>query len=120
MADYRTELWLASARAMYHGYEGIVWHSLIDSAAYVSLRLAGIINVAPDDLQIRRWYTTLDVILLMLMDGYNADHTLYLPYQGDDEDSQDIDGAIRDALATVPIPHKEIDPDDEVDNWLST
>src|ERR687898_525551 len=67
LADYRTELWLASGRASMHTKPLIVWHSLIDSAAYTSLRLAGILNYAPDDLQIRRWSTTLDAVLLMLM-----------------------------------------------------
>lgn len=121
LADYRTELWLAADRAIYdRTKDRIFWHSLIDSMAYVSVRLAGIINVDPtNQLTITRWTMTFDMVLLMTQDGYKSDHTLYLPYKGDDEDSKEIDGGIRATLDSLEIPHKEINPTDEVETWLS-
>lgn len=86
LADYRTELFLASYRA--HGLidEGTVpilyRTSLVDSAAYVSMRLAGMSlrPVLPDE-EVVRWEFVLSAVTLMMRDSWDADLVFQLPWR---------------------------------------
>lgn len=119
LADYREELLLAAQRATYSSSDLIFYHSLIDSMSYTSLRLTGLMNHDPtNQSEIGRWSIVFDACLSMIVDGYKADKTLYIPYQGDDQDSKDLDEALRATLESLKIDHTIIDPDTEVDTWL--
>jgi hypothetical protein len=121
LADYRTELYLASSRAISTTEDIILWHSLIDSVAYASLRLTGLINFdSTNQQEMGRWGIVFDACLSMLTDGYNSDLTLYVPYKGDDQDSKDLDEALNATLNSFDIPFKTIDPQAEAGTWLSS
>lgn len=121
LADYRMELMVATLRACKKANDDnvIFTHSLIDSTAYAALRLTGLINEDQNNPTLNMWGVTFDACLGMLVDGWKSDVTFYLPYSGDDPDSKDLDQALHDMLDELPIRFKEIDPDDEVGNWLS-
>ena len=122
LADYREELSLATSRALFPGDDpSIQYHSLIDSVSYAALRLTGLLNYDRENQEeIARWAVVFDACVIMLNDGYDADTTLYIPYKGDDQDSKDLDEALRATLDAVPIAYKVIDPEAEVDTWISS
>lgn len=120
LADYRQELYIATSRALVTFKPRIEFHSLIDSVAYTSLRLSSILNENPNSPVLGAWGITFDACLQMLLDGYTDDHlTLFIPYTGDDSDCRDLDEALRATLKTLQIKHQVIDPEAEVDTWIS-
>lgn len=121
LVDYREELLLAAFRSTRDDSGNMIYtHSLIDSMAYSTLRLSDSLNSATvSQIEIARWGVTFDAILSMLTDGFKADQVLYISYRGDDQDSKDLDEALKATLDKLEISHSVIDPSDEVSKWLS-
>lgn len=81
MADYRTELLIASYRAHLRKERVPVIQrtSLLDSMAYVMMRLAGMLDrqSTPDD-ETERWLLSLSVVTTLMRDSFESDLVFYL------------------------------------------
>jgi hypothetical protein len=60
-----------------------------------------------------------DAALQMIIDGRKIDQLLFIPYTGEDQDSLDLDAALRDVIRTLALPYTEIDAEAGVDTWIS-
>jgi hypothetical protein len=122
LADYRSELYLASGRATFRSiHQNIIFtHSLIDNVVYTAMRVSDMNNIDPTNPRLLMLGVTFDACLGMLIDGRQSDVTLYLPYKGEDEDAQILDGALTDTLDSLKIVYTEIDPSTEVGTWITT
>ena len=121
-ADYRVELWIAAGRAMYNYGNMIFTHSLLDSLAYASVRCSAALQAAGGDLspQSVRWLTTLGAISRMAHDWKKDDALfLYLPYSGNDDDSQALDDTLVAAMREYDVAYEVINPEEEPEAWLS-
>jgi hypothetical protein len=121
LADYREELLLAVHRATrsVKDQDLILTHSLIDSVGYAGLKVKDLLEQDDTNPDVIRWGATFNVILQMLMDGFKVDHLLYIPYEGDDSNSIDLDAALVDILDTLDMDYTEIDPSEEAAKWIS-
>ena len=123
LADYREELQLAVWRAtrLYKDQNLILTHSLLDNVAYSGLRLQALLeHDSTNQAEMARWGIVFDASLQMLVDAKNPELPVYLvPYTGDDEDSHDLENALRDVILTLELRYIEVDPEAGVDTWIS-
>lgn len=77
LADYRTELMIATERAAVMAGTNILFtHSLLDSVVYASVRL--MLMPQNNVLNLSRWYHTQIVITHMLRDSWKSDLVFFL------------------------------------------
>lgn len=100
MADYRTEVFLASYRTHLQRAIPMVYKtSLIDSAAYTTMRLAGMtLRPVASDEEVNRWQMTLAMVMLLMRDSLQPDLVFYLPQP---EQFDTFEGAINATLREI-------------------
>lgn len=123
LADYRSEIHLATTRAINtvgKDQNLIAKHSLLDSVAYVGLHVKDLLEEDQNNQDAIRWMSVFNVALQMLIDGKQPDRRLYIPYEGEDQNSIDLDEALQDILVTLELDYTEIDPSEEAAKWISS
>lgn len=116
-ADYRTELYLASNRALWMGQPnqppGIYWHSLLDNMAYSTLNLALLMKEdgVPEFL-FDRWGLVVATVGRLFEDSWKAEKIYFLDKESDDEDEILYLDAWREVLSVTDLEYETINVDE--------
>lgn len=126
LADYRTELRIASDRVWNVHWlnkkssPSILTHSFIDSVAYPTIRVFNMVNsgsVSEDELF--RWEMVLNTNALILRDTLPAIPTIFMPGNDGDLFSAQIETALLSIITDWKIPHDTLTSPEEVATMIS-